>query len=56
MPARLIGALEAHDATLCAHLRIEEDLVIPLLLELKPKEFDDYYNLPVEVLMARFEE
>jgi len=53
--AKLLGALKAHDATLNAHLRLEEDLVIPLLLELRPEEFDAYYNLPIDVLMGRFE-
>jgi hypothetical protein len=35
----LKDALEAHDETLVSHLEHEENLVIPALLQLQPKEF-----------------
>ena len=35
-------ALEAHDQVLVDHLRLEEDMVIPLLLELSREEFRRY--------------
>jgi len=35
-------ALEAHDRVLVDHLRLEEDMVIPLLLELSREEFRRY--------------
>lgn len=38
----LVDALEEHQRVLLAHLELEEDRVIPLLLELEPREFDDY--------------
>ncbi len=41
--ADLVHALSAHLATLEAHLRIEEDAVIPMLLELSRDEFIAYY-------------
>ncbi|MCH9684301.1 MAG: hemerythrin domain-containing protein [Deltaproteobacteria bacterium] len=37
-------ALERHDGVLREHLRHEEDLVIPALLALTPREFEDYYR------------
>ena len=40
---RVLAALRAHDVALDAHLQLEEDAVIPLLLELSPEEFDAYY-------------
>ncbi|MFK7986498.1 MAG: hemerythrin domain-containing protein [Sandaracinaceae bacterium] len=36
-----------------AHLDLEEETVIPLLLELEPDEFADYYALPIGTLLAR---
>jgi len=36
--------LTAFKDTLEAHLELEEDTVIPLLLELSPSEFADYYH------------
>ncbi len=38
-PAALLDALREHDEVLVEHLRYEEDLVIPLLLELPGDEF-----------------
>ena len=37
--APLVAALQAHDKTLVAHLEVEEDLVIPALLQLDHAEF-----------------
>ena len=42
--ARLVAALQDHLATLHAHLKTEEEAVIPLLLELAPEEFEAYYH------------
>ena len=39
-PEALHLALKAHDAALVEHLRLEEDIVIPLLLSLEPREFE----------------
>ena len=36
-------AMREHDEVLRAHLDLEEDLVIPMLLELRPEEFRRYY-------------
>ena len=38
----VLEALKHHDEVLCAHLVIEEDQVIPLLLSLTPAEFKAY--------------
>ena len=46
----LTAALEAHHAVLEDHLRLEEELVIPLLLELPPEEFDVYLTLPASAI------
>lgn len=51
--AELVAALRRHRAVLFAHLELEEDRVIPLLLELLPAEFDDYVTLPAKVLLTR---
>ncbi len=37
-------ALKKHDEVLVSHLAQEEDMVIPLLLSLEPKEFRRYSN------------
>lgn len=50
--ALLRRALERHSTVLDAHLELEEDTVIPLLLELRPDEFADYSMLPIETLLA----
>ena len=54
--AVLLNALERHDEALDRHLDLEENLVIPLLLELKRSEFEEYYYLPIEVLLRRLGE
>ncbi len=43
-PAALRRALDRHDTVLREHLDHEEQLVIPALLELSPREFADYYR------------
>ena len=50
---RLRHALRAFGDTLRAHLDLEEQTVIPLLLELEPDEFADYYFLPISTLLER---
>lgn len=40
----VLDALDAHDRTLDAHLEVEEEAVVPLLLALSPEEFDRYYR------------
>jgi len=47
----LLHALQAHDRTLGAHLDVEEEAVIPLLLALDPEEFDRYYRSPISMLI-----
>lgn len=47
----VLRALQAHDRTLDAHLNIEEEAVIPLLLALDPQEFDHYYRSPLSMLI-----
>lgn len=47
----VLTALEAHDRTLDAHLQVEEDAVVPLLLALSPEEFDRYYRSPLSMLL-----
>lgn len=51
----LHAALRAHDAVLRAHLDVEEELVIPMLLELSPDEFAEYYAEPIHVLLQRLD-
>lgn len=53
--AELTEALRAHDQTLHAHLELEEELVVPLLLELRPREFQILTMLPIEQLLERIE-
>lgn len=48
----LRSALEGHGQTLRAHLDDEERLVIPMLLELTPREFYRYSFLSIEQLLA----
>jgi len=47
----VLNALLAHDRTLGAHLDVEEEAVIPLLLALDPEEFDRYYRSPISMLI-----
>jgi len=47
----VLAALEAHDRTLDAHLDVEEEAVVPLLLELSSEEFDRYYRSPLWMLI-----
>jgi len=49
---RVAEALTEHDAVLRAHLMLEEELVIPLLLALTPSEFERYARSPIELLLA----
>jgi len=49
----VLRALTAHDLTLDAHLNLEEEAVIPLLLALEPDEFARYYKSPLSLLIAR---
>jgi hemerythrin superfamily protein len=53
---QLVQALQAHDRVLRAHLELEEDLVMPLLLELSPEEFDFYCNSSIATLLRAYEE
>lgn len=48
---RVLSALVAHDRTLDAHLDVEEEAVVPLLLALEPDEFDRYYRSPLSTLI-----
>ncbi len=52
-PGGLAGALDEHRRVLVAHLAEEEEVVIPMLLELAPKEFAAYLHLPIEELLRR---
>ena len=51
----VLRALRAHDYALGAHLDVEEDAVIPLLLALEPAEFVRYYDSPISLLVPRRE-
>jgi len=53
-PSLVCDALRAHRRILMRHLDEEEGIVIPMLLELEPREFDAYATLPIELLMRRF--
>jgi hypothetical protein len=46
-----LRALQAHDRTLNAHLDVEEEAVVPLLLALDREEFDRYYRSPLSMLI-----
>jgi len=52
----LHAALVRHDEVLRDHLTLEEDLVIPLLLELSPAEFVEYCDESIHVLMRRLDQ
>ena len=52
---RFEATLRAHDEVLCAHLDLEEQLVIPALLALEPEEFDDYIHSDIRGLLQRLE-
>ena len=45
-------ALVAHDDVLDRHLELEEDRVIPLLLEMDSAEFARYASQPIETLLT----
>ena len=47
----VIRALVEHGEVLAAHLELEEDAVIPLLLQLEPEEFERYTRTPASILM-----
>ena len=51
----IVAALEHHDAVLRPHLELEEDLVIPGLLELSPEEFAHYYESDIRTLLHELE-
>ncbi len=48
----IVSTLEAHDVALHDHLDLEEEQVIPLLLELSPDEFRRYSYSPIDTLLA----
>lgn len=50
-PVALKAALVEHDKALVEHLEVEEDLVIPLLLELSPEEFAEYATRSIHQLL-----
>ncbi len=52
----LTAALRRHDEVLRDHLEVEEDLVIPMLLDLSPDEFVEYCDESIHVLMRRLDE
>ncbi|MEL6188149.1 MAG: hemerythrin domain-containing protein [Myxococcota bacterium] len=54
-PSEVVAALEHHDAVLRPHLELEEDLVIPGLLELSPEEFAHYYDSDIQTLLHELE-
>lgn len=49
-------ALDQHHEVLVSHLEKEEDLVIPLLLELSPSEFNAYAHSNIGALMQNLKE
>ena len=49
----LVEALTAHDTILQAHLDLEEEIVVPALLALTPREFDAYYSGHITTLLAQ---
>lgn len=53
--ARIVQALEAHDRVLHEHLELEEELVVPLLLELSPEEFEFYCSSSIATLLRAYE-
>lgn len=50
-----IAAFSEHAEVLDAHLALEEELVIPLLLALEPAEFERYTRLPIQLLLRDLE-
>lgn len=50
----LKDALSAHERVLSAHLELEEELVIPLLLGLEREEFESYMHSSIKTLLDRF--
>ncbi|MFT7582159.1 MAG: hypothetical protein ACI9MR_003841 [Myxococcota bacterium] len=52
---RLATALQRHDDVLVAHLEVEENAVIPLLLALSPAEFTRYSHNPLSVSLRDLE-
>lgn len=52
--ALVVQALEAHDRVLHEHLELEENLVVPLLLELSPEEFEFYCNSSIGTLLRAY--
>lgn len=51
----LVEALLAYRDVLWAHLKLEEDTVIPLLLAMTPEEFQRYYNGDIQSLLEELE-
>lgn len=51
----LVEALQEHETILREHLDLEEELVIPLLLELSPREFQRLCALPIDTLLAELD-
>lgn len=49
----LTRALREHQDVLCRHLDLEEELVLPALLELDPDEFEDYLHSDIRGLLQR---
>jgi len=49
-------ALEAHHSILIAHLQLEEDMVIPLLLEMDRDEFTVFLNSSIRRLLEKLED
>jgi len=54
--ASLDAAMAAYHDELVAHLREEEDAVIPLLLSLTREEFNTYYDNPIGVVLQTLEQ
>ncbi len=50
--ARWAATMARFDVVLHEHLRDEEDLVIPCLLALEPREFNTYYHASIGELLA----
>ena len=48
----LVAALREHDRVLDEHLRLEEDMVIPRLLEMERAEFARYIDSSIDELLA----
>ncbi|GAB4566430.1 MAG: hypothetical protein Tsb0020_18120 [Haliangiales bacterium] len=50
--ADLLAAFDSYEQTLLAHLREEEDEIIPLLLALDPADFRAYTESSIDVLLS----